>query len=264
MGRAPLGRRLVRIRTIRFARMTRGVGMGSQIVGSGHEGLARRRLGVGHIFFFTVAASAPMTVLGGRIPTAFAVTGVNGVPLAFPILAVALALFVVGYAAMSRYVFNAGAFYSYVATGLGRADPPGAPEPGGDVGVEGAGVGDVPAHRGVADHEQRQRDGEDGKCQRYAVHPGHGERRRYPPAEHGHRRRCRHREEEDVPDTEPAPGQPFVAGAYDLRSHPNSSRHTGEPDRTDTNEAPPEGGAPHPGAPISSSSDTHGGGHHVL
>src|SRR6266545_4312204 len=45
---------------------------------------------------------------------------------------------------------------------------------------------------------------------------------------------------------------------------PNSSRHTGEPDRTDTNEAPPEGGAPHPGAPISSSSDTHGGGHHVL
>src|SRR6266508_2729673 len=121
MGRAPLGRRLVRIRTIRFARMTRGVGMGSQIVGSGHEGLARRRLGVGHIFFFTVAASAPMTVLGGRIPTAFAVTGVNGVPLAFPILAVALALFVVGYAAMSRYVSNAGAFYSYVATGLGRA-----------------------------------------------------------------------------------------------------------------------------------------------
>ncbi len=95
--------------------------MGSQIVGSGHEGLARRRLGVGHIFFFTVAASAPMTVLGGRIPTAFAVTGVNGVPLAFPILAVALALFVVGYAAMSRYVSNAGAFYSYVATGLGRA-----------------------------------------------------------------------------------------------------------------------------------------------
>jgi hypothetical protein len=36
------------------------------------------------------------------------------------LLGVALALFVVGYAAMSRYVANAGAFYSYLAQGLGR------------------------------------------------------------------------------------------------------------------------------------------------
>jgi amino acid transporter len=86
-----------------------------------HGGLARRRLGVGSLIFFTVSASAPMTVLVGGIVITFAVTGVVGTPLAFPILAVALALFAVGYAAMSRYVFNAGAFYAYLAQGLGRA-----------------------------------------------------------------------------------------------------------------------------------------------
>ena len=83
--------------------------------------LRRRRLGVVHIVFFTVAASAPLTVLGGGVTTTFAVTGVTGVPLSFVVLAVALALFAVGYAAMSRYVANAGAFYSYLAHGLGPA-----------------------------------------------------------------------------------------------------------------------------------------------
>jgi amino acid transporter len=83
--------------------------------------LTRRRLGVVHIFFFTVAASAPLTVLGGGVTTTFAVTGNPGVPLSFILLAVALGLFTVGYAAMSRYVSNAGAFYAYLAQGIGRA-----------------------------------------------------------------------------------------------------------------------------------------------
>ena len=81
--------------------------------------LRRRRLGVIHLVFFTVAASAPLTVLGGGVTTPFAVTGIVGLPLSFVILAVALALFAVGYAAMSRHVANAGAFYSYLARGLG-------------------------------------------------------------------------------------------------------------------------------------------------
>jgi amino acid transporter len=62
-----------------------------------------------------------MTVLAGGVTTTFAVTHVVGVPLSYPILAVALALFAVGYAAMSRYVSNAGAFYAYLANGLGKA-----------------------------------------------------------------------------------------------------------------------------------------------
>ena len=90
---------------------------------SGHQivsQLRRRRLGVIHLVFFTVAASAPLTALGGGVTTAFAVTGVPGVPLAFLILALTLAVFAAGYAGMSRYVANAGAFYSYLAQGLGR------------------------------------------------------------------------------------------------------------------------------------------------
>ncbi len=85
------------------------------------SGLAKRRLGTVSLLFFTVSASAPMTVLAGGIIAAYAVTGSIGVPLVFPILALSLGLFVVGYAAMSRYVSNAGAFYAYLAQGLSRA-----------------------------------------------------------------------------------------------------------------------------------------------
>ncbi len=95
--------------------------MGSHTVSPSQSGLLKRRLGVTSLFFFTVAASAPMTVVGGGVTTSYAVTGSIGIPLSFLVLAAALALFVVGYAAMSRYVTNAGAFYSYIANGLGRS-----------------------------------------------------------------------------------------------------------------------------------------------
>ncbi|MGJ4842909.1 APC family permease [Leifsonia sp. Le1] len=80
----------------------------------------RRRLGVPAVTFMIIAASAPLTVLAGGVTTTFAVTGVTGVPLSFLILGVTLAIFAVGYAAMSRFVTNAGAFYSYVARGISR------------------------------------------------------------------------------------------------------------------------------------------------
>lgn len=89
--------------------------------GFGPGNLARRRLGVGSLVFFTVSASAPMTVLAGGVVATLAVTGVIGTPLSFLILAVVLALFSVGYAAMSRYVINAGVFYAYISQGLGGA-----------------------------------------------------------------------------------------------------------------------------------------------
>jgi len=87
--------------------------------GFGTATLGRSRLGVGSLTFFTVGASAPMTVIAGGVTTAFAVTGNVGVPLVYPVLAVALLLFAVGYAAMSRYVVNAGVFYAYISRGLG-------------------------------------------------------------------------------------------------------------------------------------------------
>jgi len=89
--------------------------------GAVQTGLADRRLGVGGIIFFLVSASAPITVLAGGVVATFAVTGSTGVALSFPILAAVLAVFAVGYTAMSRYVTNAGAFYAYLAQGIGRA-----------------------------------------------------------------------------------------------------------------------------------------------
>ncbi|MFC6883880.1 MULTISPECIES: APC family permease [Actinomadura] len=87
---------------------------------------ARRRIGVPGIVFFVVAASAPLTVAAGGLPTSFAVTGVTGIPLLYVVLAVLLAAFTGGYAAMSRSVSNAGAFYAYVTHGLGRVPGVGA------------------------------------------------------------------------------------------------------------------------------------------
>jgi amino acid transporter len=85
------------------------------------RGLARPRLGVAQIVFFVVAASGPLVAVAGGISTTYAVTGIVGVPLSFVFLAPVLALFAVGYAAMSRHITNAGAFYPYVANGLGRS-----------------------------------------------------------------------------------------------------------------------------------------------
>ncbi|MFF4417178.1 APC family permease [Streptosporangium sp. NPDC001559] len=88
--------------------------------------LSRRRIGVPDIVFFVVAASSPLTVAAGGTPQNFATTGVLGVPLMFLILAAVLALFSAGYAAMSRHISNAGAFYAYITHGLGRVPGVGA------------------------------------------------------------------------------------------------------------------------------------------
>lgn len=89
-------------------------------VTAGHdEHLAQRRLGVWGVVFMIVAASAPLTVIAGGVPTSFAVTGVLGVPLAYVVLGAILGLFAVGYGTMSTRIQNAGAFYAYIAAGLG-------------------------------------------------------------------------------------------------------------------------------------------------
>lgn len=85
-----------------------------------------RRIGVAGIVFVVVAASAPLTVAAGGIPQSLGVTGVLGIPLLYLLIAVVLALFSAGYAAMSRHITGAGAFYAYTAQGLGRTPGVGA------------------------------------------------------------------------------------------------------------------------------------------
>ncbi|MGO1543504.1 MAG: APC family permease [Gulosibacter sp.] len=80
-----------------------------------------RRLGVLSIAFMIVAASAPLTAIAGGAPTSFAVTGLATVPAGYIVLSAILALFAFGYAAMARFIERPGAFYPYVAQGLGRS-----------------------------------------------------------------------------------------------------------------------------------------------
>jgi amino acid transporter len=82
--------------------------------------LAADRLSAIHVVFFVLAAAAPLTVFAGVITVAYAVTGLTSIAIAFPVIGGALALFAVGYLAMSRRIANAGAFYAYISQGLGR------------------------------------------------------------------------------------------------------------------------------------------------
>ncbi|MEU1724181.1 APC family permease [Nonomuraea sp. NPDC005692] len=82
--------------------------------------LAADRLGAPSVVYFVLSAAAPLTVVAGVITTGYAVTGITGLPIAFLVVGVVLAVFAVGYVAMARHMANAGAFYTYISRGLGR------------------------------------------------------------------------------------------------------------------------------------------------
>src|SRR5215472_13225877 len=88
--------------------------------GTVSRALARDRLGVPAVLFFVLAGVAPLTVAAGVIPTAYATTGLTGIPAAFLVIAVILAIFAVGYVAMTRHITNSGAFYAFISQGIGR------------------------------------------------------------------------------------------------------------------------------------------------
>jgi amino acid transporter len=83
--------------------------------------LARDRLGVPAVLSFILASVAPLTVVAGVVPSAYATTGLTGIPAAFLVVAVILAVFTAGYVAMTRHITNSGAFYAFISQGIGRA-----------------------------------------------------------------------------------------------------------------------------------------------
>ena len=82
--------------------------------------LAKDRLGVPSVVFFILSAVAPLTVVAGVVTTMYAVTGLSAIGAAFIAVAIVLAVFAAGYVAMARRITNAGAFYAYIARGIGR------------------------------------------------------------------------------------------------------------------------------------------------
>lgn len=88
--------------------------------------LLSRNLGVPSIVFMVVAAAAPLAVVAANLPVLIAQSGNGGAPYYFLVCTVLLGVFSVGFTLMSRYVPNAGAFYSYIQAGLGRITGTGA------------------------------------------------------------------------------------------------------------------------------------------
>lgn len=82
--------------------------------------LARDKLGTLSLLHFSLTAATPLTVIAGGVVVMFALAGQIGIPLGYVIIAVCLWLFSIGYTTMSRHITNAGAFYAFIARGIGR------------------------------------------------------------------------------------------------------------------------------------------------
>lgn len=81
--------------------------------------LRRGTLGLLGIIFFVVAASAPLAGMTGAFPVAVAIGNGAGAAGMYVAVGIILLIFSVGYATMSHYVTNTGAFFAYVGRGLG-------------------------------------------------------------------------------------------------------------------------------------------------
>ena len=78
------------------------------------------KLSTQFIVFMVLAAAAPLASMIGNLPIAISRgTGAN-VPVAFLIAGLILVAFTTGYAFIGRRVVSTGAFYTYVAEGLGK------------------------------------------------------------------------------------------------------------------------------------------------
>ncbi|SIO71141.1 amino acid/polyamine/organocation transporter, APC superfamily [Burkholderia sp. GAS332] len=80
----------------------------------------KRSLGTVKLVVFVIAAVAPLAAVIGVLPVALVFGSGAALPLAFVLTTIVVALFCVGYSAISREVTSGGAFYIYIAKGLGR------------------------------------------------------------------------------------------------------------------------------------------------
>lgn len=82
--------------------------------------LKKNAIGVTGVVFAVVAMAAPLTAMATVAPIAIGFGNGVGSAGTFLLAGIVLAIFGVGYAAMSRHVVNSGAFYAYISAGLGR------------------------------------------------------------------------------------------------------------------------------------------------
>lgn len=82
--------------------------------------LRRGALRAPDIFFFVVAAAAPLAAIVGNGALGILLGNGAGMPSSYLVAGIVLALFAIGFARLSPHVKGAGAFYVYVRRGLGQ------------------------------------------------------------------------------------------------------------------------------------------------
>lgn len=80
----------------------------------------KRSLNTPAVICMVVAAAAPLTAVTGVMPISFLFSENPATPTYFVVATALVILFSVGFAAMSKHLPHAGAFYSYIQAGLGR------------------------------------------------------------------------------------------------------------------------------------------------
>lgn len=80
----------------------------------------KRSLNTPAVIYMVVAAAAPLMAVTGVMPISFLFSENPATPTYFVVATALLILFSVGFAAMSKHLPHAGAFYSYIQAGLGR------------------------------------------------------------------------------------------------------------------------------------------------
>src|SRR6476620_11307102 len=81
--------------------------------------LKKNAIGTRDIVFMLVSAAAPLTIVVGIAPLALAVGGV-GAPVIYLAAAAGLALFAIGFMALTRHIQSYSGFYGYITKSLGR------------------------------------------------------------------------------------------------------------------------------------------------
>ncbi len=80
--------------------------------------LKRGVLGTGGLVFMVLAAAAPLTVIAGVAPLGLMIGG-PGAPVAYLAAGAVLVIFAVAFTRMTKHISGGGAFYAYIAKGLG-------------------------------------------------------------------------------------------------------------------------------------------------
>ncbi len=77
-------------------------------------------VGIVGVMFMAVATAAPITAMVGNVPIAVGFGNGSHAPAGYLVATSCSSLFAIGYATMAKHLTATGAFYGYIAHGLGR------------------------------------------------------------------------------------------------------------------------------------------------